>query len=188
MSRTGEKKKSLLALYQRQFDKGIVGDFAEFGCHAGHNLRHLRPLADEKGRKVVGFDSFRGLVGRTEHDGTNRRVAEGLLAPPEGSYEALVAEGFTVVAGDVRETAEAWLERVEPEGYWFSLVLLDMDLYAPTKAALEALLDWNVVGKGTIVIADEFQLGFYPGEKKAVTEVLPGAGWKKWMHGAYTVL
>jgi hypothetical protein len=45
-----------------------------------------------------------------------------------------------------------------------------MDLYQPTKSALEAIRDR--LTKGSVVAFDELNMGEYPGETLAVMEVL----------------
>lgn len=57
-----------------------------------------------------------------------------------------------------------------------SLVLLDVDLYAPTRAALDGLHERTV--PGTLILADEYGHPDWPGETAAVDEFLsahPGA-------------
>ncbi|MCA4916759.1 MAG: macrocin-O-methyltransferase, partial [Phenylobacterium sp.] len=46
----------------------------------------------------------------------------------------------------------------------------DCDLYAPTKAALEAL--WPKVSRGGVVLFDEYGIPDWPGETQAVDEFL----------------
>jgi hypothetical protein len=66
----------------------------------------------------------------------------------------------------------------------FGLVLLDMDLYAPTKAALRALVKYDRLALGAVIMADEFFLRHYPGEKKACEQILGTRGWKRIYGGA----
>ena len=55
-------------------------------------------------------------------------------------------------------------------GVRFSLIHFDCDLYAPTKAALEAL--WPRVSRGGVVLFDEYGIPDWAGETKAVDEFI----------------
>ncbi len=50
------------------------------------------------------------------------------------------------------------------------MLYLDVDLYEPTKAALEAFLPR--MPKGAVVVFDELNAAMFPGETAAVQEVL----------------
>jgi len=73
-----------------------------------------------------------------------------------------------LVDGQIEETVGKFV--VENPGVRFSLVHFDCDLYAPTKAALEAL--WPKVSRGGVVLFDEYGIPDWPGETQAVDEFL----------------
>ena len=77
-------------------------------------------------------------------------------------------ERINLVPGDLCKTLPKFLE--ENPHIILSLVHLDVDLYRPTKVALE-----NIIGrmsKGGIIIFDELNHPDYPGETQAMVEVL----------------
>jgi predicted O-methyltransferase YrrM len=71
----------------------------------------------------------------------------------------------------------------------FKLVFLDAGTYDVTRTALEAL--WPRTTAGGIVVFDQFNHEFSPGETRAVRELLPGAKLQTfpwaWMPTAYVV-
>ena len=73
-----------------------------------------------------------------------------------------------LVDGDIETSVPKFIEK--NLGVRFSLVHFDCDLYAPTRAALEAL--WPRVVSGGIVIFDEYGIHDWPGETAAVDEFL----------------
>ncbi len=96
------------------------------------------------------------------------------------------------VKGDVVEELPLWLED-NPHAV-IAMAIFDMDIYRPTKFALEALSDRFV--EGSIVVFDEFSTKNFPGETRAVSEVLnlnmlklersplaPTAAWFRWKSG-----
>jgi hypothetical protein len=73
-----------------------------------------------------------------------------------------------LVKGDSCETA-TWYVRDNPH-LVVSLLYLDVDLYEPTKAALEAFVPR--IPKGGIVVFDQLNARIFPGETQAVDEAL----------------
>jgi hypothetical protein len=144
-------------------------------------------------RRIVGFDTFEGLKGAGDRDQpTAAGTAAALPAHAahdvrDGQYN--VAPGYEdaldailqsheagaplahirkseLVKGDVRTTLPAFLDR--HPGEIIALLYLDMDIYAPTKAALEAV-DQRLV-KGSVVVFDELLHRQFPGEAQALRE------------------
>jgi hypothetical protein len=66
----------------------------------------------------------------------------------------------------VEETAPRFV--LDNPGVRFSLVHLDCDLYAPTRAALEAF--WPRLARGGVMLFDEYAIKDWPGETAAVDE------------------
>ena len=92
-------------------------------------------------------------------------------------YETLraaspIGSRLHVVEGDVTETVPRLL--AERPGLRFAFVFLDLDLYEPTKACLEAV--WDLVVPGGVVVFDEYGLQEFPGESRAVDEFFAGRG------------
>lgn len=132
-------------------------------------------------RKVIGFDTFEGFPSVDEKDtrtGTFHELKESGLT---GSSYDNVAEAVRVynlnrpiahipkvelVRGDLLETAPAYLE--ENPHLVVSMLYLDVDLYEPTKAAIEAFLPR--MPKGALLVFDELNAKIFPGETLAVDE------------------
>jgi len=142
----------------------------------------------DRSRKVFGFDHFEGLQGFVEKDGahdTKTDKVEGGYASSLGNIETLVrlhnddnliagVERCRLVNGDIQKTLPPFLE-ANP-GLKIALLHLDMDIYEPTKFALEHLYD--LVTPGGVVILDEYGLVPWAGETKAVDEFLASRGVK----------
>jgi hypothetical protein len=129
---------------------------------------------------VVGFDTFEGFPSVHAKDGGHGMMVEHGLA----TGEDFVAELRTIlgerrgldplpqlqrcelVQGDVTETLPAYL-KANP-GTIVALAHFDLDLYAPTKAGLEALRPY--LTKGSIVAFDELNSAMSPGETEALRE------------------
>jgi hypothetical protein len=132
-------------------------------------------------RLVVGFDTFEGFPSVHEKDGAHRMMVEqglftkagyvddlqGLLNARRGLDPLPHLERCSLVQGDVTETLPAYL-KAHPETI-VAMAHFDLDLYAPTKACLEALAPY--LTKGSIVAFDELASGLTPGETEAVREV-----------------
>lgn len=132
-------------------------------------------------RKVVGFDTFEGFPSVHEKDGAvSDLVRKGALAgSPLDDVKAAVALYDTnrpiahipkveLVQGDLTLTAKSYVSQ-NPH-LVVSLLYLDVDLYEPTKAALEAFVPR--MPKGSIIAFDELNAKIFPGETQAVDEVL----------------
>lgn len=134
-------------------------------------------------RKVIGFDTFEGFPGVHEKDiktGISNHLKVGSL---KGSSYENVAEAVRIydinrainhipkvelVKGDILETAENYIE--ENPQLVISLLYLDVDLYEPTKKALEVFVPH--MPKGAIIAFDELNAKIFPGETQAVDEVI----------------
>lgn len=134
-------------------------------------------------RKVVGFDTFEGFPSLNSKDiktGTSNHLQKGGL---KGSSYDYVKEAIKVydknrpishipkvelVKGDILHTADAYLKG-NPH-LVVSLLYLDVDLYEPTKKALEVFVPR--MPRGAIICFDELNAKIFPGETQAVNEVL----------------
>lgn len=168
----------------------IPGDIVECGVYKGASLlsfaRFLETFCPgDRTRRVIGFDHFQGLVTRNEKDGTDARVGNTEQGWNPAAFrdtlfelaDAFVADSFVpgrarieLVDGDVRETAQAYVE-ANP-GMRISLLHLDVDLYEPTLAALEAF--WPRILPGGILLLDEVAIREWPGEMLAVEAYFKG--------------
>ena len=132
-------------------------------------------------RKVIGFDTFGGFPSVACEDtqtGTFHDLKEGALT---GSSFDNVLESVKVydrnrpvshipkielVKGDICETAPAYL--ASNPHLVVSLLYLDLDLYEPSKKALEVFLPR--MPKGGVIAFDELNAKIFPGETMAVME------------------
>jgi hypothetical protein len=134
-------------------------------------------------RKIIGFDTFEGFPGINEKDlkgSDSSHLKKGGLT---GSTFESVLNAIDVydlnrplqhipkielVKGDLCEIAEEYLK--ENPHLVVSLLYLDVDLYEPTKKAIE--LFYPRIPKGGIIAFDELNARMFPGETVAVDEVI----------------
>jgi cephalosporin hydroxylase len=168
----------------------LPGDIIECGVYKGASLLTFARFVEtfssgDRTKKVVGFDHFRGLAERTDVDGQNARVgntSEG-WNPAEfrdtlfALVDAFNSDSFVpkkprveLVDGDVCKTAAEYVER--HPGLRVSLLHLDLDLYEPTLAALDAF--WPRLVTGGAVLLDEYGIIEWPGESKALEDYFEG--------------
>ena len=170
-------------LYQRTIN--VPGVICEFGVHWGATISQLINLRGihepfNYSRKIIGFDTFGGFVGVDERDGTHSN--EGDYSTSAG-YETELAEllsihesfspinhlqKFELVKGDVCQTLPAWLE-ANPHAI-IAMAVFDMDIYKPTRDALELVLPR--LTKGSLLVFDELNCPHFPGETQALHDVL----------------
>ena len=170
-------------LYRRIIN--VPGVICEFGVHWGATtatLCNLRGIYEpyNHSRFIYGFDTFSGFPQIDPKDGV--LIEEGDYATSENYEDQLdellsIHESFSPVSqikkfelikGDVIQTLPVWLEH-HPHAV-IAMAIFDMDIYRPTKAALEMVLPR--LTKGSMLVFDELNCGFFPGETQAVAEVL----------------
>jgi hypothetical protein len=173
-------------LYKKIAD--LPGSIVECGIYRGAGLFTWAKLleifhAGDRLKKVIGFDNFAGFAGiDPDKDGREQperaKVVGGWNA---GRYykeiiehiEIFHADSFMprakrieVVAGNLSDTAPQYVS--DNPGLRIALLNLDVDVYEPTKAALEAF--YPHVVQGGIVIFDEYGAPEWGGESTAVEE------------------
>jgi hypothetical protein len=175
----------MVDLYQRAVD--VHGVVMEFGVRWGRNLalfQSLRGIYEPYNytRRIVGFDTFSGFPSVSEQDGDEAFIVPGAYGVSEAYEEYLEKllaareqespighiRKFDLVKGDVTETLPAYLD-AHPETV-VALAYFDMDLYAPTLAALELLRDRFT--KGSVIGFDQVGVDAFPGETVALREAL----------------
>ena len=170
----------------------VPGSIAEIGVYRGAGLLTWAKLLEiyhpgDRLRKVIGFDNFAGFVDMAPEDGPEEahvsKVIGGWSAAPyktelEDHIDIFQDDSFIprakrveLVEGDIRETAKDYVER--HPGLRLSLLHLDIDLYEPTLAALEALYPCLV--QGGVVLIDQYGMSEWPGESKAVEDYFKDA-------------
>lgn len=167
--------------------KDVPGAILEFGVFNGQGLMswaHFSSIHEPYHvcREIIGFDTFAGFAGVGEKDASDHPdvVKEGgykidSLARINKAIELFDrnrpighVKKVSLVAGDVTQTLQPFLRdnpHIAP-----ALVYLDMDIYEPTKFALQALLP--LMPKGSVVAFDEFAHRSYPGETSALRDVV----------------
>ncbi|MCX7885943.1 MAG: TylF/MycF family methyltransferase [Verrucomicrobiae bacterium] len=163
------------------------GVIMEFGVRWGQTLSVMAALRGifepfNRHRKIIGFDTFAGFKGYSEKDGVLCQCKDGSFGVPP-QYENYLAQvmslqealnpishlkKYELVKGDACETVPAYL-KAHPETI-VSLAIFDLDIYKPTKVALEAIKPHLM--KGSILVFDELSDDIFPGETLALQEVL----------------
>lgn len=134
-------------------------------------------------RKVFAFDTFEGFPSIHSKDSDTGTFNELTTGGLKGSTDESIAEAVRIfdlnrpishiekvklVKGDVMDTTHTFIE--ENPQLVVSLLYLDFDLYEPTKRALEAFLP--LMPKGAVIVFDELNAEIFPGETRAVDEVI----------------
>lgn len=178
------------SLYQRILGLPVV--VLEFGVQWGSTMSQLLALRGtyepyNNTRKIYGFNTFTGFTKpATEKDGN---------VPDEGQYSTYLGyekdlakilrlhelespiphlQKFELIKGDVSSTASEW-SKSHPNTP-VAMAIFDMDIYRPTKDALEAVTSHFI--KGSILIFDELLAPAFPGDLVALSELLPISGLK----------
>lgn len=159
--------------------RDIPGDICEFGVRYGTGLMAWNSILQinepTSGRGVFGFDTFTGLAG-VDHDvdGTDSRISEGAYDVPDDYANKLIKYFRTlgigrvgIVRGDICEhSVDVILDKLP--SLQCALAYFDLDIYAPTIAALEAIEERLMLG--SVIVFDEFAMRQFPGETVAVRE------------------
>jgi hypothetical protein len=170
-------------LYRQILD--VQGIIVEFGCRWGQNLSLFSALRGiyepfNRLRTIVGFDTFAGFPSTDAVDGDRLRAGdyattagyeshlEQVLVHQEQESPLAHIRKFQIHKGDAARTLTEFLER-NPHTV-IALAYFDLDLHAPTKACLTAILPH--VTKGTVIGFDEVNDPATPGETVALREVL----------------
>ena len=166
----------------------INGSIVECGVLHGAGLLAWAKLSSilepvNHTRRIIGFDTFEGFPDLHENDtatGTSSHFKKGGLKGSEYESVLRAIEIFDLnrplqhipkvelVKGDIIHTAERYIK--ENPHIVISLLYLDLDLYAPTKKALEVFLPR--MPKGSVICFDELNAKMFPGETMAVHEIL----------------
>lgn len=144
----------------------LAGDVLEFGVFKGASLIRLATfrelLETAHSRRIVAFDAF-GAFPRSDVAAASDRAfiehfegssGTGLSVDEVSSIldRKHLSHNVELVQGDVRRTLPEFLDRHQE--LRIAMLHLDMDVYEPTKLALDTL--WPRVVPGGIVIVDDF--------------------------------
>lgn len=178
-----ERIRKLLVRYDLfRLSADLPGDIVECGVFKGAGLMYWLKLlaiyAPASRKKVIGFDAFgtfsKSLLPYEQASAerfVNESAHEGADVSRIGRYaaDAGLSARLELVSGEIEETAATYV--AGHPGFRISLLHLDLDAYAGTKAALSAFYDRLV--PGGIVVCDEYAFSGW-GESDAVDEFLKG--------------
>lgn len=134
-------------------------------------------------RKVVGFDTFKGFPSIHKKDSVGGNSSHLKVGGLKGSALEDVQEAVRLfdlnrplshipkvelVKGDLCKTGPQYLKN-NPH-LVVSLLYLDVDLYEPTKAALETFVP--MMPRGAVIVFDELNAKMFPGETQAVQDTI----------------
>jgi hypothetical protein len=164
----------------------VKGSVIECGVFRGFGLMtwaHLSAVLEPANltRRIYGFDSFRGFPSVSAQDDN------AVKAPTPGelkadSYDELQRiiqlydqdrflghiDKVQLVKGDVVETIPRFVD--ENQHLVVSLLFLDVDLFEPTKVALQHFVPR--MPKGAVIAFDQLDNPIWPGEATALKETL----------------
>ncbi len=175
----------LLALYEI-FKRilNVKGSIVECGVYRGFTLMawaNISAVLEPANltRRIYGFDSFEGFPAVSKED------ANGTMEPRKGQLLAGACEELAelievydanrflghvkkvqLIKGDVAMTVPEFI--AANRHLVVSLLFLDLDLYAPTKTAIEYFLPR--MPKGAIIAFDELDNPIWPGETLALLD------------------
>lgn len=164
----------------------VKGSIVECGVYRGFGLMTWANLSavlepNNLTRRIYGFDTFEGFDGISNTDQSKHfRPKEGQLRA--SSYEELRAliktydanrflghmEKVRLIKGDVTRTVPEFID--QNKHLVVSLLFLDLDLYEPTKVAIEHFAPR--IPKGGVIAFDELDNPLWPGETMALLESL----------------
>lgn len=170
-------------LYKKIID--VPGVICEFGVHWGAGMSllvNLRSIFEpfNQSRVIHGFDTFTGFPSVDDNDGALANTGDYASID---NYEEILAkilhihESFApmrdlkkhrLIKGDVSKTIDTWL--ADNSHAIISMAIFDMDLYKPTKDVLQKIVPR--LTRGSLLVFDELNCEFFPGETKALDEVL----------------
>lgn len=166
---------SQLFLYVRHFD----GRTAECGCWRGlssYLLCSYEKLikGSYEGECHEIYDSFIGLSNPTNNDMINNKNISEFVGPYGGKLEDFSAS-LDLVKTNLSDFSKihyfpGWIpQSLDPKNKnFYKFVHIDVDLYEPTKGALEYF--YPKLCRGGFIVCDDYGSLRWPGAKKAVEE------------------
>lgn len=160
----------------------VKGSIVECGVANGGSLLFWSQLSAiyepyALNREVIGFDTFRGFVHVDKVDGDNCELGDFKTDKAEIERSIDVFDQnrplghipkTRLVAGDARETIPAFFK--DNPYSLVAMLILDFDLYEPTKVAIETILPR--MPKGAVLAFDEVNARQWPGETKALLDTM----------------
>jgi len=176
-------------IFQKQLN--INGSIVEMGVARGASLMawyHLSSIYEPTNylREIIGFDTFEGFPEISENDINTESLSEhtkkGGFQVESGMKEDILESTsiadktrflghipkLKLIKGDLLKTLPKYLK--DNPHLVVSLLHLDVDLYEPTKVALELLVPR--MPKGAVIVFDELNMRQFPGETIAAMEAI----------------
>lgn len=172
-------------LFRRVVD--LPGDIVELGIYRGTSLMswanflEIRNMGDRQ-KQVFGFDNFSGFGSLDKKDGRiNKNVEKQQGGFNAGVFEDILKDLISIfdkdrfipykprvvlIKGNIELTVPRFIK--ENPGLRVCLIHFDVDLYRPTKIALEAF--WPRIVPGGVILFDEYGIRPWEGESAAVDE------------------
>jgi len=175
--------------------QNLPGSIVEVGIFYGNGLFTWSKLFEtfcpgNRGRKVYGFDNFNGYTEEAldvDQEGikhiknlvgdfkVNKELVKELVRLNNLDNLIPGVERVKIYDGNLKEKFKQF--KKEETGVRICLLVVDVNLYTPTKMALEELYD-NLV-KGGIIVLRGYGVKPWEGESKAVDEFLEEKGIKE---------
>lgn len=164
----------------------VKGSIVECGVFRGFGLMswaHLSAVLEPANltRRIYGFDTFAGFPSVSTEDANARKTPQpGELASDSHAELSRLVEIYDqdrflghvdkvhLVKGDLVDTVPRFV--ADNPHLVVSLLFLDVDLYEPTKAAIEHFVPR--MPKGSILALDQLDNPIWPGEARAVLDTL----------------
>jgi len=179
--------KRFLAMYELfKLILPVKGSIVECGVFRGFSLMSWAKLSsilepENLTRRIYGFDSFKGFPSVSSSDRTGSGIAE-VGDFQTSSYDELLEllrvydqdrflghiPKVQLIRGDASKTIPEFVQ--QNRHLLVSMLFIDLDLYEPTKAALEHILPR--MPKGSILAFDELDNPIWPGETEALLETM----------------
>lgn len=167
----------------------VPGDVIELGIYKGNSFSWLANLSVilepyAINRRFIGFDTFEGfssidndndvdmasgaIVSKNDFQDTDLGTITAALSNIDIVRPVNQINRFELVKGDIINTLPDYLSTHS----WMTcaMLILDADLYKPTKVGLELVLP--IMPKGGLILFDEFNYSKFPGETLALKETL----------------
>ena len=179
--------KRFLALYEIfKLAMAVKGSVVECGVFRGFGIMSWAKLSamlepENLTRRIYGFDSFQGFPSTSGMDENPiaRPEPGALCADSYDELQALIVEydldrflghipKVHLIKGDVVDTIPAFV--AEHRHLMVSLLFMDVDLFEPTKVALDHFVP--LMPRGAVLAFDELDNPMWPGETLALLSTL----------------
>ena len=150
--------------------ENVKGDIIEFGVWKGNTSFLIKKIIDifKIKKKLYLFDHFEGLLHFDKVD-KSKKTVYGKYQGNKKIIKDLINffrfKNISIIDMNAMELSKKTFNKKK-----FSLAILDVDLYQPTKKILEAINPY--MQKNSLIVFDEANDKLWPGETKALNEFL----------------